>query len=383
MLRFEAVREAAFGRWPEVLSALGVPDTALRNKHGPCDGCGGDGFRFPDDDGHGHWFCSNHGDATGGDGFALLGHWLGWDKRRQLEEVARYLGVEGERPTPEDQARYAQRRAEARRRQAAGLRDRALLEELAILHAAVLRRQGPECAFPLGLDPDQARRASALWQSGSEQGDSPYLERKHLNGRGVRFREGSVLVPMRDLSGRLHGVQTISPSGEKRFPAGLSWHGLFHVLEPGQAGAVPVRVGIAEGYATAEAACQVGGPVACAFVAGNLAEVARALRYLWPRAEVVIWADWDGPEGGVGVRKARQAAEAVGGLVLVPPHLIEDPSAKIDWCDVWGATGPERFPQVVQQAMQAAEAERAQRIGLARERLSAWLASRRRGGDER
>lgn len=50
--------DRALGRWPEILSAAGVPDEYLSKRHGPCPFCGGrDRFRFADK-GKGLWVCS-------------------------------------------------------------------------------------------------------------------------------------------------------------------------------------------------------------------------------------------------------------------------------------------------------------------------------------
>lgn len=58
--------DAARGRWISILSALGVDDSFLRNKHGPCPFCGGkDRYRFDDKDGNGTWFCSSCGSGRG------------------------------------------------------------------------------------------------------------------------------------------------------------------------------------------------------------------------------------------------------------------------------------------------------------------------------
>lgn len=64
------VTTQVIGRWPGVLKALGVDESFLRNKHGPCPMCGGkDRYRFDDKDGKGTWFCSHCG---AGSGFDLL-----------------------------------------------------------------------------------------------------------------------------------------------------------------------------------------------------------------------------------------------------------------------------------------------------------------------
>ena len=54
-MRHEPLKDRARGRWPGILTALGVPAKALRNRHGPCPVCGGkDRFRFDDKGGAGN-----------------------------------------------------------------------------------------------------------------------------------------------------------------------------------------------------------------------------------------------------------------------------------------------------------------------------------------
>lgn len=58
--------DAARGKWHSVLAALGVDQTFLRNKHGPCPMCGGaDRFRFDDKEGDGTWYCNGCGNGRG------------------------------------------------------------------------------------------------------------------------------------------------------------------------------------------------------------------------------------------------------------------------------------------------------------------------------
>lgn len=81
----------AVGRWPGILTALGINASHLRNKHGPCPACGGkDRFRFDDKDGRGTWFCSRCGS---GDGFTLLHRVFGWDYKHAAKEVDRFVGT--------------------------------------------------------------------------------------------------------------------------------------------------------------------------------------------------------------------------------------------------------------------------------------------------
>lgn len=95
------LRSALAGRWPDVLVALDVPRETLRNRHGPCPGCGGtDRFRF-DDKGRGRWICSaGGGTPVAGDGFALLMHVHGWDFSQVLREVVEAAGLSDGRAGP-------------------------------------------------------------------------------------------------------------------------------------------------------------------------------------------------------------------------------------------------------------------------------------------
>jgi len=75
--------------WPHVLAQLGVPESALRNRHGPCPACGGkDRFRFDNKRGRGDYIC---GQCGAGDGFRLLERVHGWpfaEARKRVIEAA-------------------------------------------------------------------------------------------------------------------------------------------------------------------------------------------------------------------------------------------------------------------------------------------------------
>jgi putative DNA primase/helicase len=119
-----------------------------------------------------------------------------------------------------------------------------------------------------------AAEAAALWAQASDQGESDYLSRKGVQAHGLRFSaDGRVLVPLCDERGELRNVQTINASGEKRFLPGGPKSGLWHWC--GKPEGAPV-LAVCEGYATAASVHQATGrPVAVAFDAGNLANVAK------------------------------------------------------------------------------------------------------------
>ncbi|MEY9328262.1 DUF7146 domain-containing protein [Sinorhizobium fredii] len=58
--------DQAKGRWRSVLGALGIPETCLTGKKGPCPICGGkDRFRFDDKGGSGSFYCNQCGPGYG------------------------------------------------------------------------------------------------------------------------------------------------------------------------------------------------------------------------------------------------------------------------------------------------------------------------------
>lgn len=101
-LDYRTVAAAATGRWPALLVACGIDAAFLRDRHGPCPGCGGvDRFRLDDRDGRGGWLCSAGGGAPlAGDGFGLLQHVHGWTASEALQHVADALGLRDGRELP-------------------------------------------------------------------------------------------------------------------------------------------------------------------------------------------------------------------------------------------------------------------------------------------
>lgn len=76
MMRADEIHARLAKSWPQVLMQLGIAESMLRNKHGPCPACGGkDRFRFDNKHGRGDYIC---GQCGAGDGFKLLERVHGW-----------------------------------------------------------------------------------------------------------------------------------------------------------------------------------------------------------------------------------------------------------------------------------------------------------------
>lgn len=185
-----------------------------------------------------------------------------------------------------------------------------------------------------------AAKAASAWKRCTEQGDCEYLQRKGVQGHGVRFSpSGAMAVPMLDVAGKVHGLQIIrgraprkapgtaqpgarKPLDKEFWPKGLIKKGHFHLL--GMASGAPVVL-VAEGYATAASLFEATGlPVAVAFDAGNLAPVAAVLHARYKTARLLVCADDDKfSEGNPGVTCASAAAMEVGGAFVVPAFADE------------------------------------------------------------
>jgi putative DNA primase/helicase len=219
-----------------------------------------------------------------------------------------------------------------------------------------------------------AQRARAMWEGASETGQSGYLKRKGVQGHGVRFARGGVLlVPMRDAAGELWNVQacyaqplkakgTEGPGPDKLYRAGEGgrksglWHLLGEVAAPVSEGGAPVVL-VAEGYATGASLHEATGhAVAVAFDAGNLLHVARALHKLHPAALLLLCADNDTQtEAATGRNPGRdaatRAAAEVGGLCTWPDALPEGGS---DFNDMHHHAGLEAVRRHIEQALSLA-----------------------------
>lgn len=212
-----------------------------------------------------------------------------------------------------------------------------------------------------------AQEAAKLWEVATNAADSGYLVRKGVQAYGVRTApDGSLLVPLRDESGKLWNVQRIAPvrpaqGPDKLFLPGGRKSGLWHWLgDP--AGAVLL---VAEGYATAASLHQATGyPVAVAFDVGNLVQVAKALRKLYPAALLVICGDDDVQThartgNNPGRDKATACAHMVKGLAVFPRDL---PDGGSDFNDQHQHTGGSAGLEAVRTTVQAAiDAHLAQR----------------------
>ena len=181
---------------------------------------------------------------------------------------------------------------------------------------------------------NEADKARSRWLAADTRCNHPYLAAKGVQAHGIRQDGNTLLVPLRDTAGVLHSLQTITQDGDKRFRGRM--RGCYHAMGKPQG-----LVIVGEGYATCASVHEATGhAVACAFNAGNLLPVARALRSKYPALLLVLAADDDHrTEGNPGLAAATAAALAVGGFVVRPQFPADRPPKATDFNDLAALAG--------------------------------------------
>src|SRR5205823_3944884 len=103
--------------------------------------------------------------------------------------------------------------------------------------------------------------------------------------------KGELLVPLRDVDGKMWSVQSITPDGQKLYMAGgkrRGTHALLGSISPG----TPLVIG--EGYATLATIREATSlPVVAALDAHGIEQTAAAYRERYPDLKIIIAADND------------------------------------------------------------------------------------------
>lgn len=222
---------------------------------------------------------------------------------------------------------------------------------------------------------DVALAAQELWRGAKRADEHPYLTKKGIKGTGCRVHGGDLLIPLRDIEGKLWLLQTITSEGDKfnsfRLPDG-TWasggkkQGCYHGVVNGKTdkGVIVIAEGFATGRSIAEA---TGLAVVCAVDSTNLKPVAEAIRKKYPDAAIVIgadndqwtfktprpskvkgikreetsgddvrWSEWRSAEylHNPGIEKGGQAAAKVDGFIVYPDVPENDPDKRTDFNDI-------------------------------------------------
>lgn len=174
------------------------------------------------------------------------------------------------------------------------------------------------------LQAQAAQRAFEIWQGSPDAtAGHEYLKRKQIIPMtGIKLSRGDIVVPV-CVGDEITSLQFIKPNGDKIFLPHGRLKGCYFKLE-GTSNSGIVR--IAEGYSTAVSIWMAThDTVYIAFNAGNLYEVASAVKQMHPDEKIIICADDDTEStGNAGRTKAMQAAQGLGLDVVFAGEGIND-----------------------------------------------------------
>jgi putative DNA primase/helicase len=299
--------EIANGRWPQVLSSLGIQIDAS-GKHSPCPVCGGvDRFRFDDIDGRGTWFC-NQCDPSSGDGLNLVSNACSVSPSEAANQVSDVLGYKLDQmpkvPLAVDYKKAAISKDIAKRTKAKAVANRLI-----------------------GLS--KLSESKYLLDKGISKSVTVFNSDPSIKIGDIKFTSGDICLPIKNDKSEVVNCQLINAVGDKRFLYGGQKSNCFHFIE-----GVSDLVAIAEGYATALTINLVtNSSVYVAFDCGNLKNVALIVKEKHPKSKIIICGDNDlKNKVNSGKVKAEAAANAISAIAKIP-------TIQGDWNDFFQING--------------------------------------------
>lgn len=315
-LDFELIKTHATGRYVDtIFPAVGIKLKANPKEHQPCPLCGGkDRFRCDDKGGQGTYIC---GQCGAGSGFHLVQKYCNLDNYETNAKIADVLGLDavvGRTFTPAEKQAWAEKQ-----RQAQIEREKAQAEQEHAERQAKIQAQQAT-----------ATTAQNRFNSATPCTTHPYLDKKGVESFGLRTdTQGILLIPLYFHNPNtniitLCNLQTIDTDGNKRFLKNGLVKGAFFTI-----GAIPLGTGtilICEGYATGASLYQATNgqmPVIVAFNAGNMIDIAPAIRTLYPNHRLIFCGDNDTATAqktgkNTGLLSAQESANATNGEWIVP-----------------------------------------------------------------
>ncbi len=281
-LDFEQILQSAKGNWlTTIFPAFAITFKKKPHLHQPCPMCGGkDRFRCDDLNGDGTYYCSNCG---AGSGYKLVKEYS--RNSDTYEIMSQIANAEVERKNSEEKRK-------------------------ARLKASQI--------------------AQKLWQQATQADlNHPYAVKKQIYPSGMKQLDNKLLIPLyyhnhQTQITTLVNLQSIDNQGNKKFIKGGLTKYCYTFLNSDTLHNNIIL--IAEGYATAMSIIEsldYQYPCVVAFNANNLTPVAQSIRTQFPKHRIIICADNDKATEqktgiNVGIKKATEAVEAIGGDVVYP-----------------------------------------------------------------
>lgn len=254
------------------------------------------------------------------------GIWMGWARSHKMGQSVKYRSDNQKDMTPEERKR---------------------------LDAALARRKKDNEERTARQHNDVAEQAYKMYTESTPLfGPHPYTTRKNLDWRGLRTLNGSLIITLHDIKGKIWNIQRIlkekdSSGNDKYFLPGGRVKGCYHAIgRIRPLSADPIIT--VEGWATGKTLHRIlDVPIACAIQANNIPNIGTLLRRKYPNQHLIFAADhdrWskkpDGTPWNAGIHYARSAAESTGGsLQTLPERLGQHDSHPTDFNDMANIEG--------------------------------------------
>lgn len=171
-----------------------------------------------------------------------------------------------------------------------------------------------------------AKEVQTLWDSLSQEGKSPYLDKKQITvcpNMGIRFNTFAedIYVDARDENGKLWSLERIAFNGTKRFHPGGRIAGCHHVIGELTQDTIYFTEGFSTGCSIALA---TGCGVVCCFSASNIEANVDTFKKHYPDARIIICGDDDRlGDNNVGRNTADRVAKLFGAIAIYPKFKNE------------------------------------------------------------
>jgi len=302
--------QIANGRWPQVLSSLGI-QVDISGKHSPCPICGGkDRFRFDDIGGRGTWFC-NQCDPSSGDGLNLVSNACSVTPSEAANQVSGVLGHKFDQ-TPKLIPTVDYKKA--------------------VINKDSVKRSKAKVVANRLIDLSKLGESKYLLDKGLSKNVPVFNCDPCIKIGDIEFTSNDICLPIKNNKSELVNCQLINDVGDKRFLYGGQKSSCFHFIE-----GTGDLVAIAEGYATALTInLTTHASVYVAFDCGNLKNVALIVKEKHPKSKIIICGDNDlSNKVNSGKIKAEAAAKAISAIAKIP-------TLEGDWNDFFQINGIEK-----------------------------------------
>ena len=292
-MKINEITAQAVGKWDYIFQSLGIE--VGNGKHCPCPVCGGkDRFRFDNKNGRGTYICNQCGS---GDGLELIKNYCQCDAKEASSKVVECLNLSN--------------------------KNNQIRENLAF------RKIESEQLHNDNIPDNPVCKKVEYLLSKATLGQSQYLTKKGLTFDLPLLDNGRIFVPILNLHNEYAGGQFIEPDGSKHLMKSSNKKGAFIWVSPNlgrpdevkkellTATEIIICEGLATGISIAEFRHR--SLVISAIDAGNLIHVAKAVREVNFKANIIIAGDNDiGSHKNTGKEKAIEAATAINGYYTIP-----------------------------------------------------------------